>query len=233
MKIYRLRFPSDGKIQGEIRRFPIGLPVKLKKKLPDRYVCIEPKGETVEFPLTPVWLLGDRADIFEIGKSQMHEPYLVPPLLEGFASEEEAQREWYRWSHPEKFRWYIDELRSFVYARKRVYSDWEMFFDEETMNKVVRAVLLHMKELHSLFKREYPRRFFDAIADIALHQTLSLIDENLGDGVLDDEELLQITVITVIDTVFEMLRHDYYVMTEGQWDFEKGTFKHRTFEVKL
>jgi len=219
-KIYFLGMPSDGLCNDQIVRFPIGLPVKFVRQTEDRLIVIEPHGDIVEFPLTCVWRLGEDIDIFKKGVEQREAG--EPLLLKEFATEKAAQECWYRFTHPDEFRWYPASLNDkFAYA----YCDYEAMW-----GMPVRAIQAILSEIHDMMYRgSYFRELkgdavvwmkdaeelATAIADITL-----LVTAGEGDIAPEDEPFVKQTV----HTVYDLLTTKYYVKSGAVWDFENRKF---------
>ena len=219
-KIYRLKAPSDGWIEGQIVRFPVGLPVKFVEKGRDRFIVIEPKGQTVEFPLQYVWRLGRKdVNIFKTGYTEDPERY----LLVAYESEEVAEKQWEKYTQPEKYRWYIDSLRKELGST--AYSDWECGWSKSDIKYILKAATMRFVINGQL---QYPQEFIDAICDIAL-----LIYGNDAPGWSEEvpPQVAEETAFVCLAAVEEVLTHHYFVQTEGEWNLLEKKFTHEDLEI--
>ena len=218
--IYYLRAPSDGMCKGDIARYPVFLPVKLIQKTSNWFFVIEPKGENVCFPLRPVW--DQTGDIFAIGLIGTDEP-----LLAEYPSQEYALSEWVKYSQPEKYRWYVDELREKM--KKGVYSDWECGYGKNGIKYILSAAKTLLTFGHQ--ELEYPQEVINAICDISL----LLFENDMPEWYeeIEGEDIPEQAAFFVDSAVREILEHNYFVSSTGTWDLLEGKFKHKDFEVSI
>lgn len=227
-KIYRLRLPSDGIGDNGIARYPIGLPVELMSIEPDSFVVKEPHGTIVYFPYRSVW--NQKGNIFEMGLQKCGEY-----LLEEFKTQEEAKRVWKIYAEPEKYRWYVDDLRDKL--KESVYSDWECGWQEGGIRHILEAARVMMGGISG--KSIYSQETINAVCDIAL-----LIFENDSPGwyeeISQEDNLTEIrydsaqeAAYFVVSTILELMNHDYFVKSTGTWNLKEKKFIHDKFEVAL
>jgi len=217
-KIYRLSAPSDGRdVQSNvIARYPIGLPVVFDRELPDRIEVVEPHGHVVQLPLVPVWRIGQNVDIFKEGLKLMRQD--LPSILEEYPSEDKAKKEWERYTHPEKYRWYVAKLNK---KYGTCYCDFEAMISipKRTIQTILDEISrnLYLKENDELYQ---------AVADISL-----LIAAGDGGDIetKQDEEYVR----TIVFAVHELLTTKYYVKSGCHWDFENRKFVCDDLEVKV
>jgi len=210
-KIYRLSFPTDGLIEQTVKRFPIGLPVKFVAQREDRFEVVEPRGKTVFLPLKPVWRLGRNVDIFA------DEPVVDEITLEPYPNEEQAEKEWHVYAHPDENRWYVDKLRD-LFGR-HIYCDWECGWDTHDLQVFLKAA----QDCIDLDGEQ-----LTAVLDIAFGIFSGDFPGWTND--VDEAEAIQIAT-AIIMTVHDMLSVRYFVKTGGHWNLKEGSFEHDSFKV--
>lgn len=203
-KIYRLRFPTDGKLpDGTVARFPVGLPVKLVAERDEGYLCVEPYGDVVLFPKRPVWF-GNEVD--------------SEPTLEPFESEEEAKRCWNFHANPDEHRWYIDDVRKSI--PDRVYCDWETGWDPSDVRWILKAAKLILTDAEG--NPIYPQNIINAICDIALS---ILSDDNPGWTKHVSPETAREAATVAVAAVELLMKATYIVKTGCNWNLKDGKFE--------
>jgi len=230
-KIYRLGSPSDGQGEdGTIARYPVGLPVVLVERSHDMFIVREPYGKLTSFPLRMVWSMGEDVDIFEEGAKGDGELLLQP-----FPSEEDANRIWKLYSEPEKNRWYVDELREGM--KDSIYSDWECGHSRGGIRNILKAARILMT--FSNYESEHSQELTNAICDIALlvyeGDAPDWCEEiSQGDNLTEvNYELGEEAAYHVVNTILQLMDHDYFVKSGGNWNLKEGKFQHRDFEEVL
>ncbi len=180
----------------------------------DRFKVSEPKdSDIVYFPLRMIWRMGEDIDIFELG---LQGDALL--LLEEFPSNEDAKYVWNLYSQPEKNRWYIDNLRQEM--KDSVYSDWEGGHSAQGISHILSAarLLLTIGDYEPIYSQEVT----NAICDIALLIYSSDDDPSWCENVPHDEA--QEVAFHVVNTIIQLMNHDYFVRTGGTWDLKDGAF---------
>ncbi len=208
-KVYRLRAPSDGLGKGGIARYPVGLPVRFIRKTHDGFNVREPHGTFVVFPLRPVWDQGP--DMFRRG-TQGDDPL----LLEEFSSDENAEYAWNLYANPEQNRWYVDDLREKM--KSDVYSDWECGHSATGISHILAAARLLLTIGDEPI---YSQEVTNAICDISL-----LIYEGDDAGWCEevDHAEAQEVAFHVVNTVLQLMDHDYFVRSQHTWNLKDGSF---------
>lgn len=225
-KIYRLSAPSDGVVGGEIVRFPVGLPVKLVAEHDDYYEVIEPYGDTVLFPKTAVWRLGREMspkELFAEGKANVGK---LPPLLVPFPNDEIAQKAWYEYSHPEEFRWYIDDLRKKL--KSDVFCDWEPGWSESDIRFILEAAIALLTDHRG--EPRYDDELINAICDIALNL---FADDDPGWTKRVPESVARHIATLVVSIVEQLLTLDFVVKSGGKWDLRNKMFRLETYDGQI
>ena len=205
-EVVKLEYPTDVYfvLDGTFARLPMGLPVIYVAQKPDCYHAIEPHGSLIFVPKTPVSRQDLPLDKFlELG---MMGPKTM--MFSEYPSKEQGVQLYERHAHPEKHRWYVDELRKRL--GRQVYSDWECGYAEGGIRLVIKAARELLFDIDG--KPSYEQKDIDAICDITL---LQLEDDSPGwYGELEDAEALASTLMVTVINLFD---HMYFVKSGGHW----------------
>lgn len=216
-QVIQLHAPTDAYfvLEDRFTRLPIGLPVVFVNQYEDKIMVIEPKGQIVYLPLSPVW--EQKLSLEEFLKKGQFSEY-DGKFIVAFNSQEKGVKAYLRHKYPGKHQWHIDELRK-KYAKN--YSDWECGWNENS----VRYILTAMRDF--FFNEDgtpsYPQDYIDAIGDIAL----LLFDGDAPGWHEEDEENNEYAKIFSADAirlVQEMIDNKYFVKSGGRWC--KDRFEH-------